>query len=111
MTITGIHGTSIATQWLQIVSYYAYISDDSDSSRGISQIAPEEIEISSEERKNSSEESNDTSEESYDKSEEICHSFGRKSRISPDIFENSSGEIEMSLLSLYYNASALMWVL
>ena len=47
MTITGIHGTSIATQWLQIVSYYAYISDDSDSSRGISQIAPEEIEISS----------------------------------------------------------------
>ena len=63
--------------------------------------------ISSEERKNSSEESNETSEESNDMSEEIRHSFGRKSKISPEIFENSSGEIEMSLLSLYYNASAL----
>ncbi|WP_298542264.1 hypothetical protein, partial [uncultured Porphyromonas sp.] len=54
-----------------------------------------------------SEESNETSEESNDKSEEIRHSFGRKSKISPEIFENSSGEIEMSLLCLYYNASAL----
>ena len=107
MTITRVHGSSLATQWLRILSDYAYLSDDSNFSRRISQIAPEEIPISSEERKNSSEESNDTSEESYDKSEEICHSFGRKSRISPDIFENSSGEIEMSLLSLYYNASAL----
>ena len=108
MTITGIHGTSIATQWLQIVSYYAYISDDSDSSRGISQIAPEEIEISSEERKNSSDESNETSEESNDKSEEFHHFLGRKSKTSPEIFENSSGEIEMSSLSpYYYNESAV----
>ena len=38
-----IHGTSIATRWLQILSDYAYLSDDSDSSRGIFQIAPEEI--------------------------------------------------------------------
>ena len=118
MTINRVHGSSIATQWLRNLSDYAYLSYDSNFSRRISQIAPEQIPISSEERKNSSEESNDTSEESndtseesYDKSEEICHSFGRKSRISPDIFENSSGEIEMSLLSLYYNASALMWVL
>ena len=107
MTINRVHGSSIATQWLRNLSNYAYLSYDSNFSRRISQIAPEEIPISSEERKNSSEESNETSEESYDKSEEICHSFGRKSRISPDIFENSSGEIEMSLLSLYYNASAL----
>ena len=111
MTINRVHGSSIATQWLRILSDYAHLSDDSNFSRRISQIASEEIPISSEERKNSSEESNETSEESYDKSEEICHSFGRKSRISPDIFENSSGEIGMSLLSLYYNASALRsWV-
>ena len=38
-----IHGTSIATRWLQILPDYAYLSDDSDSFRGISQIAPEEI--------------------------------------------------------------------
>ncbi len=38
---------------------------------------------------------------------EYHHTFGRKTKISPEIFENSSGEIEMSLLSLYYNASAL----
>ena len=107
MTINRVHGSSIATLWLQTLSDYAYLSDDSDSSRGISQIAPEEISISSEERKNSSEESNETSEESSDKSEEFRHFLGRKSKISPEIFENSSGEIEMSLLSLYYNASAL----
>ena len=83
MTINRVHGSSIATQWLRNLSDYAYLSYDSNFSRRISQIAPEEIPISSEERKNSSEESNDTSEESYDKSEEICHSFGRKSRISP----------------------------
>ena len=63
--------------------------------------------IPREERKNSSEESNETSEESSDKSEEFRHFLGRKSKISPEIFENSSGEIEMSLLSLHYNASAL----
>ena len=63
-------------------------SDDSDFFRGISQIAPEEISISSEERKNSSEESNETSEESSDKSEEFLHFLGRKSKISPEIFEN-----------------------
>ena len=50
--------------------------------RGISQIAPEE-------RKNSSEETNNTSEESNDKSEEFRDFFGRKSTISPEIFENS----------------------
>ena len=111
MTINRVHGSSIATQWLRNLSDYAYLSYDSNFSRRISQIAPEEIPISSEERKNSSEESNETSEESNDTSEEFRHSFGRKSRISPDIFENSSGEIEMSLLSLYYNASALVGVL
>ena len=47
MTIGRILDPSIATQWLQILPDYAYFSDDSDSSRGISQIAPEEIEISS----------------------------------------------------------------
>ena len=114
MTINRVHGSSIATQWLRILSDYAHLSDDSNVSRRISQIASEEIPISSEERKNSSEETNETSEEtnetseeSNDTSEEFRHSFGRKSRIYPDIFENSLGEIEMSLLSLYYNASAL----
>ena len=68
--------------------HYAYLSDDLNFSRGISQIAPEEIGISSEERKNSSEESNETSEESSDKSEEFRHSLGRKSNISPERFEN-----------------------
>ena len=43
MTITRIHGSNIATQWQEILTDYAYLSDDSDSSRGISQIAPEEI--------------------------------------------------------------------
>ena len=89
MTITRIHGSNIATQWQEILTDYAYLSDDSDSSRGISQIAPEE-------RKNSSEESNETSEESTDKSEEFRDFFGRKSTISPEIFENSSGEIELA---------------
>ena len=71
-------------------------------------MAPEEIEFPREERKNSSEESNETSEESSDKSEEFCHSLGRKSKISTEIFGNSSGEIEMnSFSSYYYNASAL----
>ena len=82
MTITRIHGSNIATQWQEILTDYAYLSDDSDSSRGISQIAPEE-------RKNSSE-------ESTDKSEEFRDFFGRKSTISPEIFENSSGEIELA---------------
>ena len=81
MTITRIHGSSIATQSLRILSDYAYLSDDSNFSRRISQIAPEEIPISSEERKNSSEESNDTSEESDDMSEEIF--------LSPVSHENS----------------------
>ena len=74
MTISRILDPSIAAQWLQILLDYAHFSDDSDSSRGISQIAPEEISISSEERKNSSEESNETSEESSDKSEEFFRS-------------------------------------
>ena len=43
MTISRILDPSIATQWLQILPDYAHFSDDSDSSRGISQIAPEEI--------------------------------------------------------------------
>ena len=47
MTISRILDPSIAAQWLQILSDYAHFSDDSDSSRGISQIAPEEISISS----------------------------------------------------------------
>ena len=108
MTTSRILDPSIAAQWLRILSDYAYLSDDSDFSRRISQIAPEEISISSEERKNSSEESTETSEESNHKSEEFRHFLGRKTKISPEIFENSSGEIEMSSLSLYYNASALM---
>ena len=62
MTITRMHGSCIATQWLQILFDYANLSDVSDSSRGISQIAPEEISISSEERKNSSEVSTETPE-------------------------------------------------
>ena len=32
MTITRIHGSSIATLWLQILSNYANLSDDSDFS-------------------------------------------------------------------------------
>ena len=74
MMMTKIHGPSIATQWLQILRDYALLFDDSDFSRRIFQIAPEEIPISSEERKNSSEESNETSEESSDESEEFSHS-------------------------------------
>ena len=42
-----IHGTSIATRWLQILPDYAFLSDDSGSSRGIPQIAPEKIGIPS----------------------------------------------------------------
>ena len=96
MTTTRIHGSNIATQWQKILTDYAYLSDDSDSSRGISQIAPEERENSSEESNETSEESNETSEESTDKSEEFRDSFGRKSTISPEIFENSFGEIELA---------------
>ena len=65
MTITKIHRSKITTQWLRILSNYVYLSDDSNFSRRISQIAPEE-------RKNSSEESNDTSEESNKTSEEFA---------------------------------------
>ena len=36
MTITRVHGSSIATLWLQTLSDYAYLSDDSDFSRRIS---------------------------------------------------------------------------
>ena len=107
MTIVRIHSSRIATQRLQIFSDYADLSDDSNSSRGISQIAPEEIEISSEERKNSSEESNETSEESNHKSEEFAISSGGNQKSLPRYLGNSSGEIETSLLSLYYKASAL----
>ena len=96
MTTTRIHGSNIATQWQKILTDYAYLSDDSDFSRGISQIAPEERENSSEESNETSEESNETSEESTDKSEEFRDSFGRKSTISPEIFENSFGEIELA---------------
>ena len=96
MTTTRIHGSNIATQWQKILTDYAYLSDDSDSSRGISQIAPEERENSSEESNETSEESNETSEESTDKSEEFRDFFGRKSTISPEIFENSFGEIELA---------------
>ena len=96
MTTTRIHGSNIATQWQKILTDYAYLSDDSDSSRGISQIAPEERENSSEDSNETSEESNETSEESTDKSEEFRDFFGRKSTISPEIFENSSGEIELA---------------
>ena len=85
MTTTRIHGSNIATQWQKILTDYAYLSDDSDSSRGISQIAPEERENSSEESNETSEESNETSEESTDKSEEFRDFFGRKSTISPEI--------------------------
>ena len=96
MTTTRIPGSNIATQWQEILSDYAYLSDDSDFSRGISQIAPEERENSSEESNETSEESNETSEESTDKSEEFRDFFGRKSTISPEIFENSFGEIELA---------------
>ena len=96
MTTTRIHGSNIATQWQKILTDYAYLSDDSDFSRGISQIAPEERENSSEESNETSEESNETSEESTDKSEEFRDFFGRKSTISPEIFENSFGEIELA---------------
>ena len=96
MTTTRIHGSNIATQWQKILTAYAYLSDDSDSSRGISQIAPEERENSSEESNETSEESTETSEESTDKSEEFRDSFGRKSTISPEIFENSFREIELA---------------
>ena len=96
MTTTRIHGSNIATQWQKILTDYANLSDDSDTSRGISQIAPEERENSSEESNETSEESNETSEESTDKSEEFRDSFGRKSTIFPEIFENSSGEIELA---------------
>ena len=107
MTIVRIHSSRIATQRLQIFSDYADLSDDSNSSRGISQTAPEEMEISSEERKNSSEESNETSEESNHKSEEFVISSGGNPKYLPRYLGNSSGEIETSLLSLYYNALAL----
>ena len=105
--MTKIHGPSIATQRLQILRDYALLSDDSNFSRRIFLIAPEEIPISSEERRNSSEESTETSEDSNHKSEEFRHSLGRKSKISPEIFENSPGEIGMSSLSSYCNASTL----
>ena len=76
MTISRILDPSIAAQWLQILPDYAHFSDDSDSSRGISQIAPEE-------RKNSSEVSNETSEESNDKSEEFAISSGENQQYPP----------------------------
>ena len=38
--IRGVHASSIATQWLRILFDYAYLSDESDPSRGISQIVP-----------------------------------------------------------------------
>ena len=107
MTINRVHGSNIATQWLRNLSDYAYLSYDSNFSRRISQIAPEEIPISSEERKNSSEESNETSEESNHKSEEFVISSGGNPKYLPRYFGNSSRKIEMSLLSLYYNALAL----
>ena len=83
MTMTKIHGPSIATQWLQILRDYALLSDDSDFSRRIFQIAPEEIPISSEERKNSSEESTETSEESNHKSEEFFRSSVENQKYPP----------------------------
>ena len=107
MTIVRIHSSRIATQRLQIFSDYADLSNNSNSSRGFSQTAPEEISISSGERKNSSEESNETSEESNHKSEEFAISSGGNQKYLPRYFGNSSREIEMSLLSLYYNALAL----
>ena len=51
MKMTKIHGPSIATQWLKILRDYALLFDDSASSRGIFQIAPEEIGIFSEGKK------------------------------------------------------------
>ena len=107
MTITRDTRIEYLYTVVRFLSDYANLSDDSDFFRGISQIAPEEISISSEERKNSSEVSNETSEEANHKSEEFRHFLGRKTKISPEIFENSSEEIEMSSLSLYCNASAL----
>ena len=83
MMMTKIHGPSIATLWLQTLSDYAYLFDDSASSRIISQIAPEEIPISSEERKNSSEESTETSEESNHKSEEFFRSSVENQKYPP----------------------------
>ena len=76
MTITRIHGSSITTQWLQNLSDYANLSDDSDFFRENSQIAPEEIKISSEE-------SNETSEESNHKSEEFAISSGGNQKYPP----------------------------
>ena len=101
MTKARIHGSSIATQRLRILSDYAYLSEDSNFSRGNRQIPREERKNSSEESNETSEESNETSEESFDKSEEFRHFLGRKSKIPTEIFGNSSEEIEMSLLSLY----------
>ena len=83
MTINRVHGSSIATQWLRNLSDYAYLSYDSNFSRRISQIAPEEIPISSEERKNSSEESNETSEETNDTSEEFAIPSGENQEYPP----------------------------
>ena len=83
MTINRVHGSSIATQWLRNLSDYAYLSYDSNFSRRISQIAPEEIPISSEERKNSSEESTETSEESNHKSEEFFRSSVENQKYPP----------------------------
>ncbi len=76
MTTTRIHGSSITTQWLQNLSDYANLSDDSDFFRENSQIAPEEIKISSEE-------SNETSEESNHKSEEFAISSGGNQKYPP----------------------------
>ena len=76
MTITRIHGSSITTQWLQNLSDYANLSDDSDFFRENSQIASEEIKISSEE-------SNETSEESNHKSEEFAISSGGNQKYPP----------------------------
>ena len=71
MTISRIHGSSIATQWLQILSDYATSPMIQMPREKFFQIPSEEISISTEERKISSEESNETSEESNDKSEEF----------------------------------------
>lgn len=43
MTKARIHGSSIATQRLRILSDYAYLSEDSNFSRGNRQIPREEI--------------------------------------------------------------------
>ena len=96
MTITRIHGSNIATQWQKILTDYAYLSDDSDFSRGISQIAPEERKNSSEESNETSEESNDTSEESTDKSEEFAISSGENQQYPPRYLKIHSGEIELA---------------